>query len=118
MDNNTTVILELDRPRELRCGHKALKMFSALTECAMDDLQNEVRRYDKLTTLLYCMLHADDPSVTPEQVDDWLDKQPKLAPVIKAIAEAARAAFDDEDDDAPGDGEETPPEAAGTGEKA
>lgn len=117
MDNNTTVILELDRPRELRCGHKALKQFSAITCCAMDDLQNQVRRYDKLTALLYCMLHADDPTVTPEQLDDWLDRPGvKLKDVIEAVANAVAAAFEDED--APGDGEETPPEAAGTGEKA
>lgn len=117
MDNNTTVILELDRPRELRCGHKALKQFSAMTGCSMVGVQDEVQYYDKLTLLLYCMLHADDPTVTPEQLDDWLDKLPKLKPAIVAVADAVKAAFDD-DDDAPGDGVETPPEAAGTGEKA
>lgn len=117
MDNNTTVILELDRPRELRCGHKALKQFSAMTQCSLDEIEAEVRRYDKLITLLYCMLHADDPTVTPEQVDDWLDKLPKLKPAIVAVADAVKAAFAD-DDDAADDSEETPPEAAGTGEKA
>lgn len=117
MDNNTTVILELDRPRELRCGHKALKKFSAMTQCAMDDLQNKVRRYDMLTALLYCMLSADDVDVTASQVDDWLDRPGvKLKDVIEAVAKAVAAAFEDED--AADDSEETPPEAAGTGEKA
>ncbi len=117
MDNNTTVILELDRPRELRCGHKALKQFSAMTGCAMDEVQYEVKHYDKLTLLAYCMLHADDASVTPELVDEWLDKLPKLKPAIEAVAQAVTNAFAD-DEETPGDSEETPPEAAGTGEKA
>ena len=37
-DRNDVVILELDRPRELRLGHKALKRFSALTYCSMADM--------------------------------------------------------------------------------
>ena len=31
-DENDTVIIELDRPRELKLGHKAMKRFSALTK--------------------------------------------------------------------------------------
>ena len=42
-DKNDVVILQLDRPRELRLGHKALKRFSALTGCAMSEMEQEIR---------------------------------------------------------------------------
>lgn len=89
---NDTVILELDRPRELRLGHKALKRFSAMTGCSMEDMEQTVNNYKDMTSLVYVMLSAEDPSLTPEAVDDLLDAVPILE-ILTKCTQAIAAAF-------------------------
>lgn len=115
-DKNDVVIIELDRPRTLRLGHKALKRFSALTECSMADMEAAVQRYDKAAVLVYVMLSEEDPELTPSQVDDLLDLVP-IKTILAKCSEAIQAAFADEDAEKPEDGE-VPPQAAGTGAEA
>lgn len=127
-DNNDVVILELDRPRELRLGHKALKRFSALTGSSMAEMQEDIQNYEKMSALVYVMLSQDDPSLTPDAVDDLIDqaerrRENRLHPadVMKAVSAAVFAAFADENggqEENQGEQGETPPQAAGTGEKA
>lgn len=118
-DENDVVILELDRPRELRLGHKALKRFSALTGCAMTDMEKEIQHYDKMAALMYTMLAVDaekhNETLTVEQVDDLLDDVP-IKKQMDCCSAAIAAAFDDPD--AEGEEPEDPPQAAGTGERA
>lgn len=119
-DENDTIMIELDRPRELKLGHKALKRFSALTGCSMADMEQEVQHYDKLSCLLYVMLAVDaedhGEELTPAQVDDLLDPVP-IKQLMELAMAAVAAAFGEEDEDQPEE-ESDPPEAAGTGEKA
>lgn len=115
-DKNDVVILELDKPRTLRLGHKALKRFSALTECSMTDMEAAVQRYDKVAVLAYVMLSEEDPELTPAKVDDLLDMV-SIKTICEKCSEAIRAAFEDEDAETPGDGED-PLQAAGTGTEA
>lgn len=114
-EKNDVVIIELDRPRELRLGHKALKRFSAMTGRSMTDFDSAMGRYDELTCLVYAMLSVSDPVLTPEDVDDLLDMVP-IAYVIKCASEAVEAAFADEDNT--DERSDDPTKAAGTGEKA
>lgn len=123
-DKNDVVILDLDRPRELRLGHKALKRFSALTGCSMQQMQGEVSRYDKLALLVYVMLSEDDPDLTPEAVDGLIDRAERrrenplrIKDVMAAVSAAIQASFSDEDGSQPEDGED-PSQAAGTGAEA
>lgn len=123
-DKNDVVILELDRPRELRLGHKALKRFSALTGCSMQQMQGEVSRYDRMSMLVYVMLSEDDPDLTSEAVDDLIDRAERrrenplrVKDLMAAVSAAIQAAFDDEAAEQPEDGED-PPQAAGTGAEA
>ena len=109
-DRNDVVIIELDRPRTLRLGHKALKRFSALTECSMTEMEAAVQRYDKMATLIYVMLSEEDPDLTPSQVDDLLDKK-SIKEISEACSKAIEAAFADENAEEDGD----PLQAAGTG---
>lgn len=115
-DKNDVVILELDKPRTLRLGHKALKRFSALTKCSMADMEQVMLQYDKVTCLVYVMLSEEDPELTPEQVDDLLDMVP-IKTIFEKCSEAIHAALGDEDTEKPEDGED-PPQAAGTGAEA
>lgn len=123
-DENDTVIIELDRPRELKLGHKAMKRFSALTGKSMAEMDAAIQHYDVLAALMYVMLAVDaekhGEDLTPEQVDDLLEEVPiyqQLALANKAV----QAAFVDpaaEAETEGEDGEEDPPQAAGTGIEA
>ena len=120
LDRNDVVILELDRPRELRLGHKALKRFSALTSCSMTDMEKEIQRYDKLSCLLWVMVTQDQANhgeemMTPEQLDDLLDAVP-ITKLTNLCSKAIAAAFVDEDAEEAEKGD--PPQAAGTGTEA
>lgn len=57
-EKNDAVFIELDRPRELRLGHKALKSFSALRHVPLSRMQEAVEDYDSLSCLYYCVLLA------------------------------------------------------------
>lgn len=121
-DENDTVIIELDRPRELKLGHKALKRFSALTGKSMVELQEAVQHYDVLTCLMYVMLAVDaekhGEELTPEQVDDLLEDVP-IYQQVQLAGKAIEVAFNDPAAEAEEteDGED-PPKAAGTGAEA
>ena len=115
-DHNDVVIIDLDKPRTLRLGHKALKRFSALTESALSDLQEVLDRYDNLTALIYVMLSEEDPELTPEKLDELLDQVP-IKEISEKCAAAIQVAFPDEEAETPEDGE-TPMGAAGTGAEA
>lgn len=114
------VILNLDKPRELKFSHKAMRQFCALTKVSMPGLQQAVQRYDLMATAVYCMLAAQDDSLTPGQVEDMLDKLPVLEIYAKAV-EAVNEALgggDDENDPSGDEAEENPPAAAGAGKEA
>lgn len=118
-DRNDVVILELDRPRELRLGHKALKRFSAITNCSMADMENEIQHYDKLSCLLWVMVTEDQANhgeemMTPEQIDDLLDAV-SITKLSRLCFEAIQAAFKDEDAESEAGSEGDPPKAAGIG---
>lgn len=92
MDNNDVVVINLDKPRELKLRHRTLKRFLARTGKSMEDLESSLQDYDTLISLTYEMLHAEDPDLTPEQCDELLDLAP-LGDVIKKTSEAVFAAF-------------------------
>lgn len=113
------VILNLDKPRELKFSHKAMRQFCALTRVSMPELREAVQRYDLMTTAVYCMLAAQDSSLTPNQVEDMLDELPVLEVYTKAVEAVSEALQDDEDaKEAPENEEENPPAAAGAGKEA
>ncbi len=122
-DKNDVVILELDRPRELRLGHKALKRFSALTGCSLKDMEEQIQNYDKMSAMLWIMVTEDqkeqgEPIMTPEALDDLLDNHRiKISKILKVCSAALQAAFEDEDAESDED-TKTPPQAAGTGAEA
>ena len=117
MDNNDMVMIELDRPRELKLSHKALKRFSSLTDCSMADLDSAIMHYDKMATLMYVMLAVDaekhGETLTPDQADDLLENVP-LWKQFELCGRAMEAAMTDPN--APKkDSREDPTMAAGAG---
>nr|DAW35281.1 MAG TPA: tail assembly chaperone protein [Caudoviricetes sp.] len=113
------VILNLDKPRELKFSHKAMRQFSALTKVSVPEMQQAVQRYDLMTTAVYCMLAVQDSSLTPNQVEDMLDELPVLEVYTKAVEAVSEALQGDEDaKETPENEEENPPAAAGAGKEA
>lgn len=107
-DHNDTVIIELDRPRELRLGHLALKRFTAQVRVPMAELGDVIQDYDMLVKLLLTMLQVDDPGLTEEALDIMLDRKP-LGYIIGKVSEAISAAFDTGEDGQ----DENPPSGTG-----
>lgn len=75
-NNNDVVIIELDRPRELRFGHKALKTYQAISGKAIEELGQDFS-LDEVEKLMYCALLADarknGETLKLEDMEDLLD---------------------------------------------
>lgn len=97
-DNNDLVIIELDRPREIRFGHKAIKMIGAMTgkdidaALSMEDLDLEV-----VEKILYCGLISDardnGEELRLEDMEDLLDKARPFSLLIQKMQQAFDSAF-------------------------
>ena len=93
MEGNEVIILNLDRPRELRLTNRVLKRFCAAYNVGLNEMETVIQRYDMAAALVYEMLHREDPNLTPEQCDDLLDECP-ISDIIEACAKAVAAGFD------------------------
>lgn len=91
-DKNDIVMIELDRPRELKFTHKVMKRFCAATGTKMSEIQDAVEDYDNMTRLIYEMLRREDPDLTQEQCDDLLDTV-SIGLILQKGAEAIAAGF-------------------------
>lgn len=94
--NNDVIVLNLDRPRVLRFGHKALKTYQAISGVGLDEIGQGAINLDNIEKLVYCGLLSDgkehgDP-LELEQMEDLLDELP-LQEVIDKMTEALQGAF-------------------------
>jgi len=92
MENNDIVIIELDRPRELKLTNRVLKRFLAKTGIRMKNFDEAVDVYENMVLLIFYMLQADDPTLTEDKVDLLLDKIP-ITEIITKCAAAIAAGF-------------------------
>lgn len=96
--NNDVVIIELDRPRELRYGHKALKTLSALTGLGIEEIEKEAfGSFEMIEKLVYCGLLYDakqhNETLTMEQMEDLLDSAPNYKHIMDRVQAAYLNAF-------------------------
>lgn len=97
--NNDVVIIELDRPRQLKFTHSALKTLVSLTNKSIEeiDAQFEVSNFDLLEQMVYCGLLKDakdhGETLTLEQIPELLDYAPSFAHQIERVNAAWRVAF-------------------------
>ena len=109
--------IELDRIRELRLGHKAMKRWSAYTGKPLDELESAMRSPDGIESLLFFMLEKDaadhGETLEMERMEDLLDMVP-LGVIYEKVSQAVQAAFPDNEES----NEKNAPRAAGTGKKA
>ncbi len=121
IENNPVVIIDLDRPRELWFGHKAMKRWSAYSGKPVSEFDPTLLTEEELGMLALFMMERDavknGEQLDQEKVDDLLDMIP-LSVVIDKVYQAVSAAFGyKKEDDGADDNEKNAAGADGTGEK-
>lgn len=96
-NKNDVVIIELDRPRELRFGHKAMKKILALTDSTVEDMEDgktDLEGLEELEEILFFGLQRDardnGETLTLEMMEDLLDEAESYEYVQQKIEEAFR----------------------------
>lgn len=96
-DRNDVVIINLDRPRELRYGHKALKTLLAMTGKDLESVDLNNLDLGELEKYLYCGLLSDartnNETLTLEQMEDLLDQAPTWGELLEKMTEALQKAM-------------------------
>lgn len=99
--NNDVVIIQLDRPRQLKFGHTALKTLCELTGKTVEELDEngvvDLSDFDKTEKFAYCGLlndaKANGESLTLEQMPELLDMAPNQLHIMEKLTEAWAATF-------------------------
>jgi hypothetical protein len=94
MEKNDVVIINLDRPREVRFGHKALKKLQAM---GVDIEGGDDFNLDKLEEIMYCGLLSDAKDngeiLKLEEMEDLLDLARPYSQVMEKMQQALNIAF-------------------------
>lgn len=111
-------VIELGgRTWQLRLTHNVMMQYSSITRVPLDQLGNQVARYDYLVLLLWLMLHNQDSQLKREKFERWLEDlgvKGVLTQLAEPISTAFAAAFPDpeepdENEETEGEGTETDP---------
>ena len=96
-DNNTLVVVNLDRPRFLRFGHKALKQLTKLTGKKLESMDENDFDLADLESIMWCGLQADakehNETLKIEDMEDLLDKAESFGELMAAMSKALDVAF-------------------------
>lgn len=101
MKNNDTVILTLDRPRELHFRHKEMKRLQAMFHIDPDSVDN-ISDAETVEKVMFIMLerdareHGEDLKI--EEMEDLLDMAPRYGSVIDAMMRRLTLSFAPDDD--------------------
>jgi hypothetical protein len=93
-NNNDVVMIELDRPRELRFGYKAMKKMAALSDGNIERYEDgaELANLDELEEIFLFGLEKDAKEhgevLTLDKIADLLDYAPSLEYLTQKIEEA------------------------------
>lgn len=96
-DKNDLVFVQLDRLREVRFGHKSLKMLSVLLGKNMAQFDESEFDLGDIEKVMYCGLWQDakehGENLELDQMEDLLDLAPSYGDIIKAMNDALNNAF-------------------------
>ncbi|WP_066316969.1 hypothetical protein [Bacillus sp. FJAT-29814] len=96
-DKNDVVIINLDRPRELRFGHKALKKLTAITGKSIDDFDIDNFDFEDLEKVIWCGLLTDarenNETLKLEDMEDLLDQAESYNEILEKMNQAFNVAF-------------------------
>lgn len=95
--NNDVVMIELDRKRQLRYGHKALKMLVSMTGKSLEDLESGAMDLEQIEKIIYCGLLSDarenGEALSLNQMEDLLDQAPTFQHIIDRMQQAFASSF-------------------------
>lgn len=96
-DKNNYVFIELDRPRFVRFGHKALKQLFALTGKKIGTLTADEFDLGELEKIMYCGLMSDakqnGENLKLEDMEDLLDHAENFNEIVESMNKALDMAF-------------------------
>lgn len=121
--HNDTVIINLDKPYEVKFTHVAIKRFSSIHEMPVNQIPAALGRYDLATDIIFLCLNAENPTMSRDDLDKLIETEftygrMQLSDIINIAADAVTKAFGiDEETDSNNAAEdaENPKKAAGTG---
>ena len=96
-DKNTMVVINLDRPRFVRFGHKALKQLGTLTGKKIEQMDENDFDLADLEKIMWCGLQADarehNEVLKLEQMEDLLDSASSFGEIMEAMNKALEQSF-------------------------
>lgn len=96
-DNNNLVVVNLDRPRFVKFGHKALKQLTTLTGKKLEQMDENDFDLADLESIMWCGLQADakehGETLKMEQMEDLLDEAESFGDIMLAMNKALEQAF-------------------------
>jgi len=96
-DKNTMVVINLDRPRFVRFGHKALKQLGKLTGKRIDEMDENDFDLADLEKVIWCGLQADAKEhgevLKLEDMEDLLDQAESFGEIMEAMNKALEVSF-------------------------
>jgi hypothetical protein len=97
-DKNLVVMINLDRPRQLRFGHSALKRLSAIMGSTMNEtMSKETFNLDEVEKIMWCGLLYDarenGEDLKFEDMERILDYADNYAELLNAMNKALDNAF-------------------------
>lgn len=102
MSKNDLVVINLDRPRFLRFGHKALKQLSLLTGKDVSKLDFSEFSFEDLEKVLYCGLLSDarenGEQLKLEDMEDLLDQAESYKELMEKLVESFKKSFGEVDE--------------------
>ena len=96
-DKNNTVVINLDRPRFVKFGHKALKQLGTLTGKKLEEMDENDFDLADLEKIMWCGLQADakenGEQLKLEDMEDLLDSADSFSDIMEAMNKALEIAF-------------------------
>jgi hypothetical protein len=96
-DKNNLVYINLDRPRFVRFGHKALKQLGALTGKKLEEMDENDFDLADLEKIMWCGLQADakehGEDLKIEDMEDLLDSAESFGEIMIAMNKALEQSF-------------------------
>jgi len=94
------------RTWQLRLTHNVMMQYSSITRVPLDQLQNQIARYDYMILLLWLMLRREDGQLKREKFEGWLEDlgiRGVLTELLGPITEAVKAAFPEPEEEESGE---------------
>lgn len=96
-DKNNLIVINLDRPRFVKFGHKALKQLGTLTGKKLEEMDENDFDLADLEKIMWCGLQADarenGEQLKLEDMEDLLDSADSFGEIMEAMNKALEVAF-------------------------